>query len=154
MARPDQLCEWAGVELILGGPAEATKLLDPKRVGLAWQVFKTKAIQMGTTQVLEAYGVQNQIAALRPPYDPSLVQRTEIAAAIWAWNLGTGNQALPSGLERLSTQLDTILEMWATRRRNPAQDPEAPNQHLISDIDPDPENLGWTRRSLGAAGYG
>jgi hypothetical protein len=151
MPRPLTLCDWAGVEILLGGAQEATKLLDPNRVGLQRPDFQTKALQYGCTRVLEAYGVQNQIASLNPPFDPSLVQRAEIASAVWAWDIGTGGQAMPPGLERMSAQLDAALEMWTSRRRNPAQDPEAPNQHLITQVVPSSE---WTRDKLAVAGYG
>lgn len=150
MPRPLELCAWAGVQILLGGEQEAVKIGDPRRTGMVLEDFKTKAIQYGTTEVLMAYGVQNEANSLRPPYDPSLVQLTEMASAVWFWNLGTGNQALPPGLETIAKKLADTLELITQRRRNPVQDPEAPNQHTIIEVEP---VSAWTRTTLSEAGY-
>jgi hypothetical protein len=153
MPRPLILCPWEGVQLLLGGEQEAIRIGDPARTGMVYEAFKTKAMQYGTTEVLMAYGVQNEVSALQPPYDPTLVQLAEMASAIWFWNVGTGNQAMPPGLETIGEKLAQTLELMTQRKRNPAQDPEAPNQHTISEVDPDPDGVKWTRNSLSSAGY-
>lgn len=153
MPRPDRLCEWEGVQRLLGGSQETAKLLDPDRQGVPLEELKTLSLERGTTRVLMAYGVQNDISALAPPYDKSLQHLAQDAAAIEAWEIGTGGQALPDILQRREDRLEKTFELMTERKRNPAQSPEAPNQHSITEVDPDPDRIGWTRYTLAGGGF-
>jgi len=157
MSRPSTLCQWSGVARILGGTQETAKLLDPDRDGVPLPELMQLALERGATRVLMAYGVQNEIDALREPIDLTLQHLAQDASAIEAWIIGTGGQALPELLKTIDQRLERSFDLMVERKRNPAQQPEAPNQHSITEVEPDTDRLGasghFTRYALGDAGY-
>ena len=157
MSRPETLCSWDKVSQILGGSQETAKLLDPNRDGMPLDELKLLAMQRGATRVLMSYGVQNDISTLREPYDLSLQHLAQDASAIEAWIIGTGGQSLPDLLKDIDARLDKALELLKETKLSPAQNPEAPNQHLITEVLPDTDSTygsgHYTRYSLGNAGF-
>ena len=136
MAVPARLCTPDGVITAIGGPSVAAPLLDERKTGEPWIVLVDKAIVWGTNRVLMAYGVQNQVQDLVPPYPPALVMLAEWFSAAQAWTLGGKGITAPARVTANEALAEKLCDQMVARTRSTATDPEAANQHELLIITP------------------
>jgi len=147
MAQPTRLCGKADIENILG-PKALAQLTDEMREGQAWDDLVYAAIEFCTAQVLSAWQVQHDIEGLAVPYPPLLVHTTAGLSAAEVWRRGAHGQAMPKHVEGGEARCDRMLDQWVARKRSPGTSPEQDSQQPVSQVDPDPDATGWTRKAM------
>lgn len=144
---PDLLLSPDELYIACGGPKVAAKLLDERHTGRPWDVLAQAAIRWGSAQALMAYGLTFDAQALQPPYPTALVEVAKYISAETAWNLGGAGIPMPPNVAAEAQRARDICQMWTERKRTTAATPESPNQQREDQIDPDPDDRNWTRRS-------
>lgn len=132
----------------VGGPQVAAKLADERKVGKPWDVLLDEARRWGTNQVLMAYGVQQEVQSLVPPYPPALVMLAQWFGAAQLWILAGKGDAVPKYISENETRAQTLCGQLIERKRNTATTIEPPNQHEIVVVDPDPARVQVTRTTM------
>lgn len=116
----------------IGGKAALTQLLDPNRTGSWNQATLDRAKQDACNLVLEAAGVQADLAGYAvgefAAKFPNLVTYAAWKALALCWLYGTSGQAMPDQIAAFDAQAAAGIEMLATRRR----------KHGATDFSPQP----------------
>lgn len=142
-------CSQTDLEYAVGGAATLAQLLDKDGDGYADAQFVSRILDRATGEAKSAVQLSNDLGALANGVIPdSLIYATANIAAYYAFLEGTQGQGVPDSIRANYDDALRWLDQIARKERTLGATPRTVTDQQVGIIDPDPQGLKVSRRSL------
>lgn len=153
MLTPPALFTQSQLEIALGGADRLRQLA--KASGPSDPVLAAFVVEVQSAAAGKIYSVAQIAADVNDPniLTPFLVQCGITAGIYWAWHKGTGGIGIPDEVKTAYRDVINEVKEYADGQRAVGATPTPNTSAGLTNIDPDPQNVTMTRRSLRDSGF-